>query len=277
MVNAGGDFVDFYALWESVVTATRHTGQRHAGFNLKPEYMDAASNRLASLGLPDSAWFVAFHTRTLGYPNDPRSVDPVCAIAAIQEVLLKGGFVVSFGTTRREPLVKHHRYLELSSLSTNQEFLHPYLLEKAEFLITTNSGPAVVAHVLGTDLLQFNTTSIARNSLSSWATSYYLPAVPVDRYGRDRSPFEMFQDASAWWEPNPGSRTARRFRFRRNTSEEILAACQDLLLIRNLSDVGHLPDEAINSVLDRRRQEAGAVSFGDFAPSFLAQWRDCGP
>ena len=271
MVNTLRDFVDFYSLWEEVVASCKQTSLSPTGFALPADYLARAAARLASVGLPEESWFVGLHLRTLGYPNDPRSVHGGSVIAAIQEVISHGGFVVNFGTNRMEPLVEHPQYLELSSLLERQADLHPYIVQKSEFLLTTNSGPAVVAHILGTDLLQFNTTSIARNSLSSWATAYYLPAVLVDDYGHDKSLLQMFEATSAWWEPTPGSRTARKARLRRSTSDEILSACQDLLRKKGFSSTGYRPDAVLARDLERIRRQTGAVSFGDFAPSFLVR------
>ena len=253
-----------------MVTAPEVAKGSISPFHLTEQYLDSGSRELELLGLPEQSWFVAVHIRTAAYANDVRSVDEHTLVPAINDVIAAGGFVIRFGTTRQKPLIKHPQFIDLSTVTKHQLHLHAYLLQRAEFLLTTNSGPAVVAHLLGTDLVQINTSALARNTLSSWASAYYLPAVHVDASGDDIPLPIMFQDKRAWWEPqgtqrkNPGRRYQRS-----NTSEEVRLACQDMLTLKGRSNEGRLPGQALEIALRDIRRETGAVSFGTIAPSFL--------
>lgn len=271
MVNAKGIFLDFYEFWESVVAGRESEPRHDLVFDLSETYLEKSRQRLAHMSLPVDGWFVALHFRSDRFPRDARSIDPSTMIPAARFIIESGGRVVQFGSSTSKPLLDHPNYLVAQDLHGPQAELHPYIIKEAEFLLTTNSGPAVVAHILGTDVVQVNTTSISRNALSTWSRSYYLPLMPLHDDGRQFTLEELFSSRYAWAEaPTSPARPVRAL-SRRSSPQEILLATQDMLLVHGLTSRGTPCDPYLMATVDALRHEHGAVSFGEIAPSFLTQ------
>lgn len=270
MVNANGLFLDFYEFWELTVSSTASAPQDVPVFELHEDYVGATRQRLDRIGLPPGAWFVALHFREERFPRDVRSIDAATMIPAVEAILRLGGRVVQFGAHNSRPLVDHPNYLVAQDEQGSNTDLHPYLLREAEFLLTTNSGPTVVAQVLGTDVVQINTTSISRNTLSTWSRSYYVPLIPLQEDGRPYSLEKLFSSRYAWLEAPTNPSKPIKALAGRSSANEILQATLDMLLARGRTGQGTSPDSELSAQLNELRRHYQAVSFGDIAPSFLA-------
>jgi putative glycosyltransferase (TIGR04372 family) len=268
MINVNGRYVDWYQWWEDTVRLISVTGAPPPQpFLLEEEYEAQARTELGRLGLPQDAWFVGLHMRTSNYPSDPRSVDISTVMSAIKPVLDAGGWIIRFGTDGDEPVVQQRGVMDLAHLGSRQTDLHPYLLRHSEFVVSTNSGPSVVAMVMGTRLVVINATSIARNTLSTFSDTIYLPSV-LQRSGEDQSLQRLLSSPFAWSEYTQVRDMPGAWRFRRNTPSEIEHAIVDMLDIAGLRP-SHRTNSSAQDAMNELRRQSNCVSFGPISPSFL--------
>lgn len=262
MIRSRTGFICLFDLHERVF---RGIGMSEQLPKVDSEYSEWARNHLTRLGLPKDSWFVALHLRDVFGKFDARRVTPKNFSAAIDEIIRLGGWVIQFGSNSSQQISPRKGLIRIEARSTNNLDLHLYLLSESKFVLTTNSGPSVVAWSLGTPVLQTNTTSIARNILSASKNSIFLPKHYSDTSGRELSFREIAQGRLGYSESTTDELRRLGVQISENSSSEILEATKDIL---ELIDAQKSLAQAMDP-LNKIRTETSAVGFGNVAPSFL--------
>ena len=262
MIRSKTGFVCLYELHDQVFGNPDH---RTALPEISLDYAEWARSRLEGIGLPRDAWFVSLHIRDIFGKNDVRSVDANSFDAAIEEVIRSGGFVIQFGVNSSQRLSSRRGLINLEEAVPDHLDFHIYLIAHARFLLTTNSGPSVIAWSLGTPVLQTNTTSIARNILRASANSIFLPKHYYDRRGRELGFREIARSRLGYSELNLKDLHRLGFGVSDNTSDEILEATRELLSPVSSEKTSNTLIEKLNDI----RLDTSAVGYGNVATSFL--------
>lgn len=277
MVNAKGQFIDSWALWEETMQALGTSDFRHLSGYRTPSTIGAKAARfLQSRGLEAADWFVALHIRTQEYPRDPRSVLSETYVPSVERVLEAGGFVVRFGTRDETPLSRSPRYIDLSDSGGVYRWLDGYLMERCRFFVSTESGPSVMASAMGTDVLKTNAIGIGRNTLSATPRTRYLPKhVKVGRHAEEVGLEEIACSPVGYSDPATRWSLGSGFYFEDNSAEELEAAVVEMLTLTSGSPVYDSAlgraDERVNDI----RKRCGALSYGRISATYLEsnpQW-----
>jgi putative glycosyltransferase (TIGR04372 family) len=268
MVRYEDSFLDIYQLWEKVYYLSQPPPRTAPGTASDDEgYATKSAEALRILGLPLDAWFVALHLRFGNDSLDPRAAPLASFLPAIDQIVRMGGWVVRFGTGPMEALPETTHLIDLTQSSADTSGLHLYLLSRARFVLTTNSGPAVVAWELGTPVLQTNTMSIGRNVCSASSGSLFLPKKWIGPRGEPMGLAELLNSRFAYCELESLRDLGTDHRVLTNTAEEILEATREMLepAVEVEGTIGALASQA-----DLIRLDAGAIGQGRFSNSYLA-------
>ncbi len=266
VVRTTDNFLSLYELHESVYR-NPHVFSQDARLTISTDYESRAILELRKLGLPEGAWFVGVHIREKPNSIDPRVAKLETFYDSITEIVSRGGWVIRFGADQMQPLPLNENVIDLNTNSEEFRKLHLFILARSEFLLTTNSGPSVVAWALGTPVLQTNTLSIGRNILSSSRGSLFLPKKYIDRSGRPCSFSQILQSSEAYAETDLREKNLRGFQLLDNSSAEILDATKDMFHFLN----ERFHDNQFSKIVAEIREDHKAVGHGTIAPSFLAE------
>jgi len=266
MVRTDTNFISLYELHESVYKDSR-VASKEIGLIIDRDYENFAKLELQNLGLPDGAWFVGLHIREKSNQLDPRVANVETFYESISEIVGRGGWVIRFGADSMRPLPFMENVIDLNTNSEKSRRLHLFILAKSKFLLTTNSGPSVVAWALGTPVLQTNTLSIGRNLLSSSNGSIYLPKKFVTNTGDYCSFAQILASQEAYSETDLREKHSQGFQLADNSEIEIFDATKDMF---NFLDTGKHLDNLSEKVNDIRKAH-NAVGYGLIAPSFLRE------
>ena len=263
IVNTNSGFLSLYEMHEQVY----RTKSKKLKLELNSDYLRISRQKLRKLGLPKDAWFVGFHIRENRHALDSRLVSIENFYTAIQEVTRTGGWVIRFGTGAMKNLPNMPNVIDLCSDTPETRNLHMFILGQCKFLLTSNSGPSVLAWSLGTPVLQTNTTSIGRNILTASEGSLYLPKKYRSISRRSFSFREILNSPEAYAETNLKEKFDNGYILEENNSEEILLATKEMLSTTKNREQFQNLEIKVNKI----RDEAGAVGYGKIAPSFLVQ------
>ena len=263
MIKVPGDFISLYELHEKVYKSLANKNSQKF-IRIDTDYEVIAGMNLHKLGLPSDAWFVGFHVRENKTPFDPRYASLESFIPSLREIVANGGWVVRFGTGIMQPLGLHRNIIDLNIDTPANRFLHPYIIANSKFLLTTNSGPSVMAWALGTPVLQTNTTSIGRNILTASKGSIYLPKIWTYK-GEKYSYARVVDSLEGYNETNLKEKDAAGFKLKENSDDEILEATKDILRSSTTCAQYSNNKERLRSI----REDKNVVGYGEIAPSFL--------
>jgi putative glycosyltransferase (TIGR04372 family) len=261
IINTNYGFLSLYEMHEHVYRGI----PQDFSLKLDPIYIEVAREKLKEYGLPADAWFVGFHVRENRLPEDSRVAKIENFYPAIKEITRLGGWVIRFGTGLMKPLPKIPNVIDLNLDTTETRNLHIYILSACKFLLTTNSGPSVLAWSLGTPVLQTNTLSIGRNILSASRGSIYLPKIYSSESGKKLSLYEILISPEAYTETDLKQKFIGGYILEENSEHEILLAAKEMLTLDNSE--GTL--QKLDTRVDEIRHQAGAVGYGKIASSFL--------
>lgn len=264
VIKSKAGFICLYDLHDQVFSAANYS-------NILPkldgEYLEFANQQLHNAGLPRDSWFATLHVRDIYGDFDTRSVNSQNFSDAVDEIIRAGGWVVQFGSNASQKLQPRKGLINLEDFIENHLYLHLYLLSQSRFLLTTNSGPSVIAWSFGTPVVQTNTTSIARNMMRASRNSLFLPKHYFNTNGRELTFREIAQGRLGYSENTTKELDKRGVRVLENSSEEILDATRDILGFLERGEFNSEFMEKLNLV----RVETSAVGFGDVAPSFISK------
>ncbi len=123
---------------------------------------------LKELGVPEDAWWVAFHARedvnrSLG--GSPRNVDPLTFVAAAQAIIDRGGYVVRIGDPGMKPFPSMAGLVDYAHSQAKSEWMDIFIIAKARFLVQSNSGPGSVAWAFGVPVAGTNWVPMSQGLL----------------------------------------------------------------------------------------------------------------
>jgi putative glycosyltransferase (TIGR04372 family) len=121
-------------------------------------------------GMPNDAWWVAFHAREASYHGagySPRNVDPHTYIDAIHEIIGRGGYVVRIGDSGMTPLPDIDGLIDLSRLEDKLDWIDIFVIAGARFLLESNSGPGSIAWICGVPVAATNWVPICQGTMSN--------------------------------------------------------------------------------------------------------------
>lgn len=127
---------------------------------MPPERISAGRTRLAGIGLPADAWFVALHVRDPSFHGEShgrnrldlgsRDADIATYIQAIERVVARGGHVVRLGSPKAPTLPAMPGLVDYAHSEVRSPELDIVAIAAARAIITTMSGPLSVSTALGT-------------------------------------------------------------------------------------------------------------------------------
>lgn len=227
-------------------------------------YIEKCKKFLFKNGIGKDDWYVALHTRHNLNSDDVRNVDVSDFKDAISLINMLGGKVVRFGSGKSQSLEENKAVIDFTKRN-DLEWLHPYVMYNCKFLLSSNSGPAVLARSMGVPVVQTDTIAIARNILSSPGHAIYLPKKWIFN-GKTLSFYEVCNGNEGYSHLTIKERLRQGYVLRRNTKGEIREAVSDMLAIIENPSLKY-SNETINKI----RKEVNAISFGNFAPSYISK------
>ena len=264
IVSTPDGFKHFNEIMDKVLLSM-NTQNTRQNFGLSEEEVVNARKQLSILGLPDDAWFVGLHVRK-DYRMLERDSDISSYIASIKFITSKGGWVIRLGDSRQQPLPYLPNVINLIDESEKMANLHDYVLTKCRFFMGNISGPVMYPLLFGIPTLISNVVALGKNTFRGASPTISIPKVWVDlETKRELSILESLELGLGFVELS--SSKDGKFRTRNNSSEEILLATEELYSYLDNKQVSLSTTQ--NSLL-MLRNNLGAVSFGLFAESFLA-------
>ena len=138
--------------WKAAANVYRqwHTEKRKSILDLHPDVDRRGRFSLASVGVPEDAWFVTLHVREAASKNlhaalhNVLNASIVDYLPAITEIIKRGGWVIRVGDPAMTPLQPMPNLIDYCHSSIRSEWMDVYLLARARFFIGTSSGPAYV-------------------------------------------------------------------------------------------------------------------------------------
>jgi putative glycosyltransferase (TIGR04372 family) len=264
MLATPDGFKHFNEIMDKVLLSI-NTEDTRQNFDLGEEEVVNARKQLSILGLPDDAWFVGLHVRQ-DYRMRERDSDISTYIESIKFITSEGGWVIRIGDSRQQPLPYLPNVINLIDESETMANLHDYVLAKCRFFMGNSSGPVCFPLLFGIPTLISNVVAIGKNTWNGASPTISIPKVWVDLESkRELSILESLELGLGFVELS--SSKNGNFRTRDNSSEEILLATEELYSYLDNKQVSLSTTQ--NSLL-MLRKKLGAVSFGLFAESFLA-------
>lgn len=111
---------------------------------------------LAEMGVPSNAWFVAIHAREPGFSVQDeaahifRNSDILRLIPAIQELRLRGGWIVRMGDPTMRPLPLIEGVVDYAIHPSRSDWMDVFLCSEAKFFVGNTSGLYLLATAFGT-------------------------------------------------------------------------------------------------------------------------------
>lgn len=132
--------------------------------------------KLRELGVPEGAWFVGLHVREGGFYGEAAggmsthrnaSIDDY--VAAVNEVVARGGYVIRLGDRSMQPYPEPSKFvIDYPHTSAKSVEMDIFLCASARFVIGTTSGLTTACISFGTPMLIVNAIS---NDWQLWTAS----------------------------------------------------------------------------------------------------------
>ena len=205
--------------------------------HLRPEVAEPTKQAAEALGITREAKIVAVHARSPGFKGgwDIQDIkvggrDESCRNArlesyfdAIDYLVDEGYTVVRTGDPSMDP-VRRRGVIDLATSPHRTAALEVYVLLRSTFLITGDSGPHLVSYLTNTPLLMVNATDPVL-VYPVRKTGLYLLKTVVDLDTGQQLQFpDLLTD-----DYYSRLRSPKQYRYRPNTSEEIVAATQEMV------------------------------------------------
>jgi putative glycosyltransferase (TIGR04372 family) len=127
--------------------------------------------QLTQLGVPDGAWFVAFHVREGGFsPADEsvhrhRNTSVENMLPAVRIIVALGGYCIRMGDPTMTPLLREKGIVDYAHHPSRSSRLDVYLCAKTRFFLGNSSGLAFVASAFGVPSALANMTPFSNLGL----------------------------------------------------------------------------------------------------------------
>ncbi len=158
--------------------------------------------------------------------HEIRNSDITTYFPAVDHLVARGYWVVRLGDPSMEPVTRPG-VVDLAPLRPETPGLDIFALTRSEFLLGSQSGPAEVALLTGTPRVIVNATDVVENWPIRPTDILLLKHVYDEEEGRTLSLDELLRPELR--DPMRGLKGSPRYHFVDNTSDEILAAVQEML------------------------------------------------
>lgn len=226
MIRIKDRFIPFYSMIEEFFNIEPIT-RSNAPLSDKSERAQV----LASLNLKPSDRFIALHIRT-PMKNDMRSVVPGNFVKALNLLIDLGYLIVQFGEAGPSLNVRRMDRLIKIPYKDDWKSLQSSIILHSEFLLCTNSGPAVLAWAMGVPVLQTDTVALCRNILTSSEGSIYLPK-SFKKRGAHIALSELVESGLGYTEYSRSELLRQNIELIDNTETEIFNAVLEMLDYQN--------------------------------------------
>jgi putative glycosyltransferase (TIGR04372 family) len=143
--------------WEAAAKTYRRWNAERRGVLLKlpADVVTAGWNQLRRIGMPPGAWFVALHVREAGYHRHHagmhavRNADISDYMAAIDEIVTRGGWIIRMGDPSMAPLPPMFNVLDYCHSSIRSDWMDIFLSASCRFFVGSASGLGYVAQAYG--------------------------------------------------------------------------------------------------------------------------------
>ncbi len=222
---------------------------------------------LRELGVPEGAWFVAFHVREGsskdkgGLSEDFRNADIGSYLSSMAAITAAGGWVIRMGDPAMQPLTPMKGVIDYAHSSRKSDWMDVFLCARSRFFVGTSSGPYTVAMAFGVPV-------VATNYMSSY-TMYCLTSkdivLPRICWSRSEGRYLSFHELIS---PPVGIATSQRIYDELgldiipNTAEEITEAVIEM----SRKCEGSLRDSEEDALLHRDFRafsETCSLTYGD--------------
>jgi putative glycosyltransferase (TIGR04372 family) len=210
-------------------------------------------------------WFCALHVRASGNKLDPKLSKLNQYYPAIYEIIERGGYVFRFGVGMADPLPSHPRIVDFSDIDQEHSlvFLHPYIISRCKFLLTSHSGPRILALGLHKPILSVNLIALGY-SLFPGDFVISLPKHYL-RNGKEMSLREILDSRFGFSEMGLDDFARHGIDLQENSSDEIHQATIEMLDRLDISCYTRSSDSQLIQVF----KTSNAISRGSIATSFL--------
>jgi len=199
--------------------------------------------------------FVALHIRDTGDKYASRDSIAENFIPSIREIINRGMPVLRIGSLNNSPLPQIPGLIDFKGISSEEEqLLSDFAISNCEYFISSQSGPAGVAHALGVPTLIVDAVAIACSSYTTAGLSMTLPKPWLDSTDRQLSYEEIFGLGLGACQL---SQFKGGYHLRNNSSEEILFA------VREFSNFMKHPSRTRDNPSDFRALKKSVGGYGD--------------
>lgn len=138
--------------------------------------------------------FVVIHIRETRDKYSARDSIASSFIPSIQEIIKTGRLVIRIGLPNSSRLPSIPGLIDLRNVaSVEEQFIHDFVISNCDYLVTSQSGPAAVAHAIGVPTLTVDGVAIAKSCYSTSALSMTLPKPWHNANGHKLSYEEVFE------------------------------------------------------------------------------------
>lgn len=174
-----GRYVQWYDRAQEIYRLNARWAGRPPLLSLTLDDEVRAQQALSALGVPADRWFVAVHVREGGFAPDEevrhrhRNADPWALVAAMQEIVARGGWCIRMGDPTMQRLDGIQGVVDYAHHPLRSARLDVVLCAKARFFLGNSSGLGFVASVFGRPSLLVNVVPMA--GIAPWPGDLSIP------------------------------------------------------------------------------------------------------
>jgi putative glycosyltransferase (TIGR04372 family) len=156
--------------------------------SLSSKDVDRGRAALAAMGIPDNAWYVCVHARGAGYSrvdehfHSHRNVEIDSYVAAMQEIVARGGRCIRMGDPTMEPLPDLPGVVDYARSPLRADWLDIFLCASCTLFLGCSSGLYVVASIFGRPTALANQTPLDC-AYSPFPTDLAIPRMMLNADG----------------------------------------------------------------------------------------------
>ncbi len=252
---ADGRFLYVQEAWRTAEKAWGEAG-RGPLLSMPPARLAAGRARLARIGLPADAWFVAMHVRDPAFHGESegrrrldlaaRDADVVTYLQAVERVVARGGYVVRLGGPMAPALPEMPGLIDYAHSDVRSPEVDLVAIATARAMIATLSGPVSVASAFGIPTIHTNGFA---GTLHTTLSDIWLPKLYLERAGGRLLSLAEMIEAPFRGEIRGSGFDDYGIDLIANTSEEIAEATDKLL--DRLDGRPPADDPAIEAIFER--------------------------
>ncbi|MBL8689042.1 MAG: TIGR04372 family glycosyltransferase [Rhodospirillaceae bacterium] len=270
---ADGRFLYVQEAWRVSEKAWAEAGHGPI-LSMAPERLSAGRARLARIGLPADAWFVALHVRDPAFHGESegrrrldlaaRDGDVTTYLQAVERVAARGGYVVRLGGPMAPALPSMPGLVDYAHSDVRSPEVDLVAIATARAMIATLSGPVSVASAFGTPTIHTNGLA---STLHATPRDIWLPKLYRERVGGRLLSLAEMIDTPFRGEIRGSGFDDYGVDLVPNTPEDLAEATDEFL--DRLEGRAPADDPAIESIFAR----TGNLFIAPISASFLARHR----